>query len=585
MAQRISALTRCLVVALIFFSLHATAQTFSPNQASYWLHPDNVLFLDSVTIGNYNVLSKSDTPLQETLQKVGASHSGTLFMVLKTDSAAPDSMLMRMGNIQLYNDSAKIANTTTSLSGNLLGGENIVRLSYYFLKKHGISQKVQLSPHVHIAELLYFDKVLDTIEIRKTETYLALKYSINITENQVKKLRDYIDGEESKMWCHKRDGNFDTEVMALGRVDSLDFYQTNTFTSDSRSVQLSLDTNTHVGAMPPFDIPDNSKLILSKSSASPIPANCGAAVGERAWKIRYEDWSAEYPYFYITLDTIIEGDALPVLSNGSFDSTLTVRYTAGKTQLKVPVIQEVSHSWYLKWGQPEQACPESCKYDIIPCVNDKLARISVFIPEEHLPANVELTSIDDAYTTQHFAERGQVRIEYIPNGQYILKVSNQEENLLDKVILIEGCTGDFNAPLLDDNNPYSYADASSPFDSVSQASNPTNGVTQSTYKPIQITSGNGWADGGIDNNTFEFGITAYPNPSTVGGLVNFHFLGLNDIVFDVEFLDKGGNLIHRQRFQPTAEKPSFDHQFNIDGTYIVRFRSAIHNDIIQVVVN
>ena len=570
-----------LMLCIFFCTLPSisSAQFFNPRSYTYWLNPESnaVSKKDSIAIGNYYCLNNQDAFFKKTFHDIARYKEGTLFMVVKTLDSTSERPLAGLGRIELYRDKFVISGNESPLSHVLKSEPAILRLSYSYSSGHKYFGGIAfVDSTTRFTEILHFDRLLDTMEIRKVETYLALKYSINITENKNKKLRDYIDGKDSKYWDVERDLVFNEEVMALGRVDSLGFYQTQTFSADAASIQISLDSTSLLAQMPEGDLANNSMLIFSKSKTTPEAMQCGEALGSRAWQINPVNWKYETDRVYLTVKQQLSKDEWPSLSNGYSQIPIRGMQSGDYTRLTIPVTAEMEESqYYLVWGAPETRCKPLCQVVTTPCTPATPSFINLKLAPEALPAHVDLLNLT---TNERLEETLMVEnstIKNLASGQYQIHISNPEVTLADQVILLDNCP--------DLTDPY----AGHPW--ANEANLLTSGADNTN-----TGNGHGTSQSGTDNTSSGMylqeqrvtaGIRAYPNPSSGDHEIHFQFNDLNDMPFKIEVFDKGGSPLLVEKFTPSGTAPLFSHIFDVDGTYLVRFTSPSYSDLIQVVVN
>ncbi len=91
-----------------------------------------------------------------------------------------------------------------------------------------------LSSDKNISEIMMFNRTLTADETNKIETYLALKYGINRTNNL-----DYFSSAGDKIWNNNLSKNFSHDIVGIGRDDASSFLQTNA-TSHNEQDALSI---------------------------------------------------------------------------------------------------------------------------------------------------------------------------------------------------------------------------------------------------------------------------------------------------------------------------------------------------------
>lgn len=234
-------------VYLVFVIGHA--QNTLIEQASFWRSADvgqsigsaplqngngQNSFGTSIKAGQYPFLSETviETQLQTGFKE---SQSSTLFLVVTPSyQSAPDSCYLKLGDIQVFGDYVKTPFGETPLVFNQ-NKPTIIAVRSQKVKGFAgerIQESYFLKPDLfELSEIIYFDFLLSRDQVREIETYLAIKYSVNITKNTDQKYRDYFDGDSAFFWSSAVDGGYSKYVIGVGRSDDRDFYQTQTFTN------------------------------------------------------------------------------------------------------------------------------------------------------------------------------------------------------------------------------------------------------------------------------------------------------------------------------------------------------------------
>ncbi len=553
----------------------AKAQFFSTHSTTAWLKPawGAITHSDSVFIGNYYAIDPSRANTPHTLKTAAGKQKGTLFLTLGTTDSLTEDPLLRFGRIQLFRTYILVAGDTLKLNKDLGKAPGIVRISYSrFSGNRHFPGIVEQAPGTYLTELIHFEDVLPQEAIRKVESYLALKYSINITENPEAELRNYINGQDEKLWNVYTDALFDKEVLALGRIDSLGFYQTQTYTADAENIRVSLDSVSPQGAMPPAELTDKAMLVLSKNAFSPELLRCGDAPGRRQWKLRFKDWQYWQGKLYITLNEVLAQKDYPILTNGQSRIPVEVKTIGSTTRIAIPLqasLQQSDH--FLVWGARGIQCTPLCQVNSTSCTETAPGSIAIDIDPEALPAEVALYNLATDQWLRETVYEPKATIENLNSGQYQLTVESGERQLADQLFILEDCPAnplDARGDIL----------AASPvIQTGNEDTTPSGGASQrGTGSASPYT---------LSQQTPVYGIRAYPNPAFSATKISFSFEGLEDRDFTIALFDDAGSHIASTRFTPTEEAPLFSYDFKLPGTYFVRFNTADYSDYIKVVIN
>lgn len=561
------------VFALSLFS--ANAQFFKQHSTMLWLksNPEEQIASDSTLIGNYHGIDLSNPSVKEKTDALASINKGTVFFALGTSDSTTEEALLKFGRIRVYRAFMLIAGDTIKFDKDLGKSPGIVRASYSFTGGNGyFPANIKKHENSILTEILYFEDLLDKEEIRQVESYLALKYSINITSNEEPKLRDYVDGENEKLWSAKSDNQFDEEVIALGRVDSLEWNQTQTFTADASSIKVSLDTFSLASEMPKAILGNNSMLIMAKSGFSPENLLCGEGLTRRLWKLRFKDWQYTGAAFYITLNEEIKEEDFPVLSNGYDQISLKVRVSNGASTITIPFFDDLySNRYFIMWGGTGIKCTPLCQVMINNCNQEKTqGSINLQIDQDGLPAEVEIFNLsNNQYLKQTVYEPSTI-IENLNSGDYQLVVKNGALILADQVMSLENCASHASSA---SNVPFLNTDEKNTLQNGSQANQ---GASNTESKNGSYT---------LNPTSTTLGISTFPNPVNTTTSVSFSFNGLHDKDFNIEIFDDAGSFHSSERFTPTNENYILEHDFKVPGVYMVRFLSSSFSDYVKVVIN
>jgi hypothetical protein len=571
----------CYAKALLFSCLLAgavnlPAQVFNSYPTHCWFksNPAAPLATDSLFIGNYKGLDLTDSTAKAHVKGVASQYSlrsGTLFVVLgTTDSSTTDKPLFGFGGTNIYRTFMMVLGDTIHFDKDLAKAPGIVRISYSMHRDSYYGEKLRQAPNTYISELIYFKKVLEQEEVRKIESYLALKYSINITANSNPSLRHYANASAQHLWNARTDGYFDEEVMALGRLDSLEWLQTQTRTADGESIIISLDTTTAKGAMPAITVANNSVLVLSKSDFSPKELRCGEGLEHRLWKIRLQDWNSPADAFYITLNEEISPSEYPKLSNGFHEQVLPVTVGNGISRIRVPFIPELAtNQYYLMWGASGISCAPLCRVFVRECQGENNGSVELNVAPEALPAEAELYNLLTNQRVQAILTQPVTLLENLNTGHYQLTVQNRSLQLVDQLIELSNCPP--NNTLLPS------------YTALDENGMPVGGSSSSFKTSGTFPDAAAYTVRNPDAQSR--GISAFPNPACAKTEVAFQFNGLDDRKFRVEIYDDGGAYQTSLDFTPSAETPVLKHNFQLPGTYHVRFYAPEYSDFIKVVIH
>ncbi len=409
-------------------------------------------------IGNYHTIDLStyqDSVFSSFLPFNGSS---SLYLVLKPNfSSASSRVFFKLGDITLYDNALVHGNDSTPINFNTGIGTiltlNKIR-SFREVSKEPVKLEVLDSSLFSLAELIYYPNAKKREEIQLINSYLAVKYSINISNPKDTEWGSYWASDRTYYWDINRDKYFDDCILALGRSDSQGFYQTQTFLSDNSFLQLYLDTAASKGLMPPTSLADSVFLIFSKREESTKNGNggvIGSLLGQGSnanglpnskinplgsFKLRAKYWT---PYS----DTLFI--RLPKPSGNLVD---TVFATDGIDYHYIPLLN--SNNDTLTYGFPLTSIQNEIDYLFTDSINRLASKIILEKEKDNLIVNgAELYSPDDHLFleitqfyngTSYYQELDGNKVHFdLDDGQYGISILNEQGDLFfHDVVLVKG---------------------------------------------------------------------------------------------------------------------------------------------------
>lgn len=546
------------------------------------INTTNLYYSNHTYVGNYTVLNPSEVSLQDYFQSISNERYGTLFMVVRPKSdTLSDKRLLKLGRISLYRDSLMV-------DGNSVGIEPIRGESVLLkVKFQGRSRRSWMAKHYHIgtevdlAELVYYQGILPEKESRIVESLLAIKYSINITKNEEPKFRDYTSIYGEVIWDQKGDAFYDEHVMALGRMDRVGFFQSQSYSSDTEEMRIGLDSLISASLMPEVQIQDSSLLMVLKGNEK-LTLLCGGNPADFLFKIKFFNWQSSADTLFLEADTLYGFNQI-FLSDGYRLTPLGLNQSSNTTIFKVPLVNlDFQKSYYIVGVLPPDSCHPIYNLNFNYCDSNSQNSLNLSLDTAALPANCKLIDVSRGYVMDTILVNPYARFMNLDMGQYELIVSNDDGRIFQSVFELQECPSSFyqttGTPsgnggdiagwnFSNDVTAYeffSYSDPSS--ESVSKASGPT------VKKDL---SPNKEKENGFDNQSSDYeSIDFYPNPITRGDEVDVVFSNLNDIPFNVQVIDNKGAVLREYNFTPSIQGRTFSQRFNQPGTYLIRAISS-----------
>lgn len=249
-----------------------------------WLKPENTTTTNSNGyVGNYPCLDLTNDTVKNLILDAATKKRGTLFLVVEI----PEDGTASFGGITISPDTIFTGGHTFP---HYFGAQpGIYKLEFTVSPKFkSYNDYFEFSNDFKIAEVMFFENYLSPEISRQIETYLAIKYAINITKNSDVSKRSYIGNERNVYWNHAIDFNYDKLILGLGRNDTLNFLQTQTWSNDEK-VRLSFTANMTKGAQPNVEVADSSLLLLAQSEDLEVDLACGQNQRTLNWKLSFSN--------------------------------------------------------------------------------------------------------------------------------------------------------------------------------------------------------------------------------------------------------------------------------------------------------
>ena len=239
----------------------------------------------------------------------------TLFLVLKPNfTTSTGAQFMELGDIVLYDNQLTHGTSNTALDFSD-GQPKILTLSMQRSPRF----KTSVIPELHIvdstlfsvAELIYYPHLNNRADIKKVNSYLAIKYSVPITGVTDRIWRDYWAADSSRYWDFKTDKMYDLRVLGLGRSSNEDFYQSQSMASHGSYIRLSLNGAVPQGVMPNVSINEGAFLIMSErvpeSMSTYLRCLRDGSNPLGNWKLKPMNWASAALYLYVSVDPPAKG--------------------------------------------------------------------------------------------------------------------------------------------------------------------------------------------------------------------------------------------------------------------------------------
>lgn len=261
-------------------------------------------------IANYHTLNLLSLELDAAGKIPPMEGATTFFLVLKPSfSQATGAEFIKLGDISVYDNRIDHGTTSTPLDFSD-GNPKILTLKMQRSPRYKTSLLPSLdikdSSLFSLAELIYYPHLKSRESIRMVNTYLAIKYSIPITDISEKQWRDYLAADSTHYWDFSTDKLYGKRVLGVGRSWDEDLFQPQTQTSHGSFLQLSLDTLKNQGDMPRVLIDEDAFLIFSErvpaAFSSLLTCDQKGINPLLNWKLKPHNWDSETSRMFIKMD-------------------------------------------------------------------------------------------------------------------------------------------------------------------------------------------------------------------------------------------------------------------------------------------
>lgn len=259
------------------------------------------------TLGNYRSIDLLNLQSAITAKNIDFEKEATVFLVLKLNNKPEGKAFLKLGDLVICDDHLSVSGRRMSINHNV-SEPSIVSIQHRRNAIYGQMSSTDLqigdTTLFSLAELVIYPHPLTRQEMRKVSSYLALKYSIPITKNKDEKWRDYWGHDKHLHWNKSVDFLFDKQVLALGRSDKQEFFQSQTVTNSKDTLILSLGDTLTLGNMPDVLMSDESYVIFSKKddkirTGAPCSKTNGSPDPLLSWKFYLYDWKKQQQQLYL----------------------------------------------------------------------------------------------------------------------------------------------------------------------------------------------------------------------------------------------------------------------------------------------
>ncbi|TNE30148.1 MAG: T9SS type A sorting domain-containing protein [Bacteroidetes bacterium] len=393
----------------------------------------------SKTVGNYytfNLLNFENRIDVEQLHLTGAS---TLFFVLKPSfNTERGAQFLRLGDVAISDEGVAHGVSFSEIDFKedvpvIMSLE--IQRSRRFAHRGFSEIQVGDTSLFSLAEFIVFPGRLNRDEMRKVHTYLALKYSVTITDNSETEYQDYFRPDEYTYWNTRVDRLYRNRVIGLGRSDDQSFYQSQTVTTQGASVMVALDHFDSIGQMPTVEIADESFIIFSeKKSKGANSIHCPIPSAEshilHNWKFQLQNWQsqAEYLLLKVPSSEVDKRDSL-FLSDGYWNLYLPIDSYEGSDFLyKIPLAELTDYRHYFFTNSQNSDCLEIFTYP----ESGDLNVVTELIGDREWVLETQSMS-DGTLISEHIS--GTHARRFLREGQYVVSVLDADGEMISSEIV------------------------------------------------------------------------------------------------------------------------------------------------------
>lgn len=380
-------------------------------------------------IGNYSCIDLLDSSLAFQDFQLVTSEAITGYLVLMPKNDPAGEVFAKFGSAVVFDDHIELNHQRIEIDFNK-GVPSILTLqlppvnSYGWHSKRGL--EVIDKTLFNLAELVVFSRVLSREEKRKVSSFLALKYSITITENKENDWRDYWTSEDLYYWDKGIDRMFNKRVLGLGRSDKEHFFQSQTVSTSGREIWFALNHMKSQGIMPAAQINDASFIVFSERDSTLFDgANCRGKQSEshplERWKFKLKDWESEEEELWVKMrmpENIDPEDSL-FLYSGAYRQFLPIASKQGEFWSYRILLQGLSPGVNYFFTRTSS---EECLEQIIQFADNQL---EVFNPQLE-PWKLEIQSLESGLITSANVDRFNFTA-VLGQGQQLVTVRNADE--------------------------------------------------------------------------------------------------------------------------------------------------------------
>ena len=427
-----------------------------------------------------------------------------------------------------------------------------------------------------ITELIYYDRVLSGIEVRKVESYLAFKYGINIVKDTTAYLNDYYSADSVSYWDYSIDSDFRDVILGLGRNDSTNFKLTQAVTADSNDMVFAIDSVTELGFMPIKSLNHGDFITFCKDE-QPADSSCAIKSGysliNGIWKLRKFQWDSPNQNLIIGVRSASnwnpQDSAVLWVSDGISEWIYQKIQDKQKYRyFSIPIDSLiVGADYYFEVIEISSYCDQTLNVFSVAnstCSEPLGGALRVSASPSYLPAQLTLQNISLGINMNYVVTDPLTDITELPAGQYRIIVSPKDNA---KQLFVRWIAPNYWVANSSLSNSKVELEMSPLDGSVDQACQLTVGIDQ-----IGQLSG-----------VSEPVLKVYPVPAQSAEVVHFELENPEGFTGEILLTDALGRELKRWAFSE-KEFHQWTYQFSSPGIYHLDMRTEFHRITKEIVI-
>lgn len=390
----------------------------------------------SVVVANRLSIDLLDTNLVLDSSLSVESEHYTIFIIVCPDSMAVDPVpFARLGRFELHNNGVWLDGRFTPIDFSD-GQTKIIAVSGK--RNRPIFGGLQQADYrlfnpslFKLAEVLFYDRVLDSLEVRKVTSYLAVKHAVPMARGN-QNFSYFLKGSKGKYWNEAVSRIYNHNLMALGHSKNELLYLTQSSTQND-SFKIALDTLVKDGFQRKVGVNDEAFIIFSQARKKFRKyIKCESANGPWNpifyWKFELQDWysqandlliQVEGPF--LTVDTIL-------LTSGAFNLQLSSILDSSHNRIyRIPIADLPNNKHYFFKTSLKDPCPS--RLNIV--ATDSLGGIGLELGNaSDSIASIELINLATGLITNLSVFEFQTGGIQLSHGNYLVNGLNENDEYL-----------------------------------------------------------------------------------------------------------------------------------------------------------